>query len=170
MTDAELHEVFGAGWSDVTRSIVGCTSAFVSADMLVVVLRAMNASDAEVRSPELQQNIKVFRDAFAKPPDAYLLMVVPQLEEEEYGVLRHALDNTLVCRKVVIPLDGSDLAAAIKRHFPIIDWNSNVAPDHRSHLTGAGDPDDDDLELLDRNGAANIAQVLIERFRAQRRS
>jgi len=169
MTDLALQQVFGTGWNDVTSLVAGCTSAFATSDMLVVILRAANASDADARFPELQQNIKALRDATPKAPDAYLLLVVPQLDEEEYGVLRHALDNTLVCRKVVIPLDDADLSAAISRYFPIVDWNTTVAPDQRSHVTGVGDPDDDDLELLDRNGSANIAQVLIDRFRTQER-
>ena len=165
MTDLALQQVFGVGWNDVTTSIAGCTSAFATADMLVVILRAANASDADTRFPELQQNIKAFRDTIAKAPDAYLLLVVPELDEEEYGLLRHALDNTLVCRKVIIPLDGTDLSAAIRRYFPIVDWYTTVAPDQRSHATGAGDPDDEDLELLDGSGVTNIAQALIDRFR-----
>lgn len=169
MTDRTLQQVFGTGWNDVTSSIAGCTSAFATGDMLVVILLAANASDADTHCPELQQNIKAFRETIPKPPDAYLLLVVPDLDEEDYGVLRHALDNTLVCRKVVIPLGGADLSAAIRRYFPIVDWNTTVVPDQRSHATGVGDPDDDDLELLDRNGAPNIAQVLIERVRAQGR-
>src|SRR4029079_11286685 len=149
MTDQALQQIFGAGWSDVTSSIVGCTSAFVTIDMLVVILRAANASEAHTRFPELQQNIKTFRDTITKAPDAYLLLVVPEFDEEEYGLLRHALDNTLVCRKVIIPLDGTDLSAAIRRYFPIVDWYTTVTPDQRSHATGAGDPNDEDLELLD---------------------
>lgn len=169
MTELALREIFGAGWIDVTTSIAGSTSAFGSADMLIVILRAANGSDADARFPELQQNIKAFRDALPKPPDAYLLLVVPRLDEEEYAVLRHALDNTLVCRKVVIPLDDLDLSTAVRRYFPIVDSYATDVPDHRSRLTGAGNPDDDDLELLDRNSVANIAQALIERFRTQKR-
>jgi hypothetical protein len=165
MTDQALQQVFGAGWNDVTSSIAGCTSAFATAGMLVVILRATNASDADAGFPDLQQNIKAFRDTIPRAPDAYLLLVVPQLDEDEYGLLRRALDNTLVCRKVLIPLDGADLPAAVRRYFPIVDWNMPIAPDQRTHATGAGDPNDEDLELLDRNGAMNIAQTLIDRFR-----
>jgi hypothetical protein len=41
-----------------------------------------------------------------------------------------------------------------------------VVPDQRAHDTEPGDPNNEDLELLDGSGVANIAQTLIERFRA----
>jgi hypothetical protein len=169
--DTTLNQVFaGSLWRDVTSAIPGATSVYLSSDMLVVVLVAAQATDAADRFPELQQNIKMFRETADAPQDAYLLLVIPQLDEEGYAVIRQALDNTLVCRKILVPLDNHSLGDSVIRHFPLVAPAMAVVPDERPYQPASDGPDDDDLDLLDRTSPANIALHLIEQSLARVRS
>lgn len=170
MIDATLQQVFGGdSWRDVTGAIGGATFAFISSEMLVVLLVAKDAADAAARYPEIQQQIKILRGPTDTALDSYLLLVIPELNETDYALVRRALDNTLVCRKILVPLDGQPVAAAVRRHFPLIGPAVEVSPDERHHAAVVGEPDDDDLELLDRNSPPNIAAQLIDRALARTR-
>jgi hypothetical protein len=170
MTEANLNNLFPTStWEPQHNIIAHANYTFISSDMLVALLFAETAGQAADRFPEAQQDIKNYRTSMEKPPDCYLLMIIPRLTEDDYGLVRRALDDTLVCRKIIIPLDGSSATDAIRRHFPLVAPAKVDSLDAQAHLTEAGGPTDDDLELLDKQSPPNIADQLIDRARARLR-
>lgn len=171
MIDTDIREVFGSErWTDVTAEIPQSTVAFVSRDMFVVAVVADNAGDAAEAYPEVQQRIKEVRLKLTPPPDCYLLLVVPDVGEDDYTLLRRALDDTLVCRKIVVPLRGRSAADALRRQFPFVDDEKPYAVETSLHDNSSGTgPTDEDLDLLDRNSPANIVQHLLDAARERLR-
>jgi hypothetical protein len=134
--------------------------------MLVTLLFAESAAQAADRFPEAQQDIKNYRTTIERAPDCYLLMIIPWLTEEDYSLVRRALDDTLVCRKIIIPLEGLPAADAIRRHFPLVAPAKPSSEGEQDHVSETGGPNDDDLELLDKQSTKHIAEQLIDRSRA----
>jgi hypothetical protein len=137
--------------------------------MLVAVLATSSVAEAATEYPEVQQAIKRARAELQRQVDAYLLLLVPTVSADVYPEVRAALDDPLICRKVVIELGSDEPSGALRRQFPLLANSLSDEMQPGKEAASAPDPGPEDLELLDRNGADNIVDLLLARARPAER-
>jgi len=128
--------------------------------MLIAVLATSSVAEAAVEYPQVQQALKEVRVELHRPIDAYLLLVLPSVSDDDYPRVRKALDDPLICRKVVIELGNADPSSALLRQFPLLADMPEKSP-QVAHETVVPEPGPEDLDLLDRNSAENIVERLL---------
>jgi len=162
-----VREVFAHElWADRTSEVPGATWCFVSGDIAAAILDAPNTAMIAERWAEVQTALENFSHKLPRSTDCYLLLIVPSLAEDEFATLRPALDDTLVCRKSLIVTEGRSISEAILSEFPIVASTWIATPFMHGQDTVLDDPNEEDLELLDKRGEQKIAEALIDRARA----
>ena len=161
MIDLDVRRAFRADrWKEITNHVPGCTAAFLSSDMLVGVLATASVPDAAIEYPAVQQALKEARVGLQRPVDAYLLIVVPSVSDEDYPSVRKALDDPLICRKIVVELGTAEPSTALLRQFPLL-ADMPEEPPQQPQEVAVVEPGSDELDLLDRNSPENVVNELM---------
>jgi hypothetical protein len=162
----DLRAVFPAdAWNTAQADIPGADASLTSKDVAVFIIEAANGRDAAERWPQVQTNIDTFRQAQSPTPDCYLVIVVPELTDMEFALLRPAMDDTLICRKVIVPLNGRGIQDAFREDFPLIAPIAILQPYAQGIDSGEGDPSEEELEWMAKTGIEVLVDQLVERLR-----
>ena len=88
----------------------------------------------------------------------------------EFALLRPAMDNTLVCRKVIVPLNDRTILEAFREDFPLIAPIWVLQTYARGLESGEGDPSEEELEWMAKTGVELLVDQLVERLRKESKS